>query len=162
MNDLLLELVKIGFHGAAIAMAILTYKLLGKALAMWGPNVNPSAGEILSKLLGEIRVFMGVCIVLFSVGVLAQLYAPPTKTPIASIMISPETWPKSIQEMGKHVFIKHEQNQIEMAGGLARININDKDTIRFVINDLVYEIELLDRNYKTLLTQRTPGGGFGE
>ena len=158
----LIELVKVGFHGAAIAMAIFTYKLLGKALRIWGPEADFSAGEILSKLLREIRVFMGVCIVLFLIGVAAQLFAPQTKKPIANIMISPASWPKSIEKMEDLISIKHELNLLNMVDGEARINIDNKDIIRFIINDLVYEIELLDRNYKTLLVNRSPGGGFGK
>ena len=162
MNNLILELVKVGFHGAAIAMAIFTYILLNKTLGTWGPKVDPKAGEILSQLLREIRVFMGVCIALFIVGVAAQLFAPQTNKPIAIIMVSPASWPKSIEKMEDLISVKHELNSLKMVDGETRINIDNKDTIRFIINDLVYEIDLLDRNYKTLLAHRSPLGGFGK
>ena len=158
-----LELVKVGFHGAAIAMAILTYKLIKKVIVIWKPDeVKPQAVEILSKLLKTIRVFMVVCISLFIVGVLAQILAQRTKPPIANIQVAPSSWPKSIQNMAQLITVKHGQDPVELVDGLASVNIADRDTIRFIMDELVYEINDLDISYKTLLTQRSPGGGFGK
>jgi hypothetical protein len=159
MNNLdIVELVKVGFHGAAIAMAILTFFLLRKAVANWGPDVPPGHIPVLNTLLREIRVFMCVSLLFFVLGVAAQIFVRPTKQTTAKVFVSPSRWPKSIDSFALLTRVKHEQKAIALDDGEASVAIDDRDEIRFMMDDLVMKLQELDANYKTLLSKQ--GVGF--
>ncbi len=162
-NLSLVDLASIGFHGAAIAMAILTFQLLRKALEMWGPDVDPEDGAILGRLLKEIRIFMGLCLILFITGVITQFLATPIHQPTtANVIVTPDSWPKDIKNYENLISVKHGKTALGWQAGIIEIQIDNKDNILFSINDLVNEVNRLNQEKKIILTTRTPTGGFGQ
>lgn len=162
MNEALLDLIKVGFHGAAIAMAILTFRLLHKSLAMWGPDARANSGGILDRLLKEVRIFMGLCLALFLIGVAAQIYTPARHQAMANVMVTPSPWPEELKHYEGFVSVSHDTTKIKIVDGLAQIQVGDKDNIRFGIDRLVNKLVELNSYNKTLLPTHTPLGGFGQ
>ncbi|MCP1517611.1 hypothetical protein J2Y74_001921 [Pseudomonas migulae] len=162
MNPILLDVIKVGFHGAAIVMAILTFRLLNKTLAMWGPDVASKAGGILGRLLKEVRIFMGLCLALFLIGVGAQIYTSAPHQTMANVMVTPSPWPEGLKQYEGFVLVSHDKAKVEIVEGFAQIQVGDKDNIRIGVERLVNKLgELSDYN-KTLLPTHTPMGGFGQ
>lgn len=164
MAEIIIGLVKVGFHGAAIAMAILSYRLLNRLVETWGPNTSGDNKSILTTQLTAVRNFMYMCVALFLVGIVAQVMAPlvaPSQTS-ARIEITPAKWPKNLASFEETIKVKHDRDTVQFDDGIASIDIYEKDMINVRLSGLVDKLNSLDRDYRTLLTSQSPGRGFGD
>ncbi|RON53957.1 hypothetical protein [Pseudomonas frederiksbergensis] len=162
MNAILLDVIKVGFHGAAIVMALLTARLLHQALNKWGPEVKNNAGGNLAKILKEVRVFMMLCFALFAIGVSAEFYTPSSHQAIANLMVTPSPWPEDLKPYEGYVTVSRDKLKVEIIDGFAQIEVGDKENIRIGVERLVNKLGELNADNKRLLPTRTPMRGFGE
>lgn len=157
MNPVLLDVIKVGFHGAAIAMAYLTYRLIHRAL-----DSDAKAGLNLDRVMGSVKLFMGLCVILFAIGVGAQFFTPTPRQNMAKVMVTPSPWPEQLKNYEGLVLISHEKKRVEVIEGFAEIQIYDKDNIRVGVERLVNVLADLSEKNKALLQRISPAGGFGE
>lgn len=87
-TDLLVSLVRLGFHGAALAMLFLGYMLMRRVL-------NAEATEQLGPRLAQVRFFLVVSLMFFLVGAGLELVRRAQMNDV-SISISPMPWPGGI------------------------------------------------------------------
>lgn len=154
MNPIVLDVIKVGFHGAAIAMAYLTYRLIHKTL-----DANSVSGVNLGRILGSVKLFMCLCVVLFTIGVGAQLFTPTSQ---AKVMVTPSPWPEQLKSYENLVLISHGKNKVDVVEGFAEIEVYDKDNIRVGIERLVNVLADLSEKNRALLQRVSPVGGFGQ
>ncbi|PBJ21593.1 hypothetical protein BSG18_30230 [Pseudomonas ogarae] len=157
MNPIVLDVIKVGFHGAAIAMAYLTYRLIHKAL-----DANAVSSSSLSRILGSVKLFMCLCVVLFIIGVGAQFFTPTQHQTMAKVMVTPSPWPEQLKSYEGLILISHEQRRVDVVEGFAEIEIYDKDNIRVGIERLVNVLADLSEKNRALLQRVSPVGGFGQ
>ncbi|MFB4250443.1 MULTISPECIES: hypothetical protein [Pseudomonas] len=157
MNPILLDIIKIGFHGAAIAMAYLTYRLIHKAL-----ETNSKSDINLERIMNSVKFFMGLCVVLFVIGVGAQLFTPTPRQTMTKVMVTPSPWPEQLKTYEDFILISHEQKKINIIDGFAEIQVYDKDNIRVGAERLVNVLADLSEKNKSLLQRASPAGGFGQ
>lgn len=157
MNPIVLDVIKVGFHGAAIAMAYLTYRLIHKAL-----DANAVPGVNLGGIMGSVKLFMCLCVVLFAIGVGAQIFTSTPHQTVAKVMVTPSPWPEQLKNYESLVLISHGKKKVDVVEGFAEIEGYEKDNIRVGIERLVNVLADLSEKNKALLQRVSPVGGFGQ
>lgn len=87
-EELFVPLVRLGFHGLALAMLVLGYRLLRQLL------LSPETKTLQPKLK-EVRVFLGISLVFFFSGASLELVRRAQRNEV-TIAISPMPWPGEI------------------------------------------------------------------
>lgn len=154
-----LDLVQVGFHGAAIAMAILSYRLLTQLLKMLQLNPTGDTLRWIKTHSGNVRMYMGLCLVLFIIGVLAQIFTAPVE---AKIMISPASFPNEIKDYEHTLKVSHIGAPLSFVSGRKVILLSDNDDIQINVDDLLRRMQKLTEISKHYYRSRTPVGGHGE
>ena len=157
--DNYLEIMKLGFHGAAIVSIMVTAKLLYDLNKKWGPEADASKLPILRESKKTINKFMLFSGILFLSGIAADLFSRNYMVePVAMIRFTPSEWPAEIDRYKGMVSISHQDKGVALKHNGVPVMVSDNDSIAFDMIKLVYEVDNLVKERKVLLNQATRGG----
>ncbi len=135
MLENFLPLITAGFHGFAVAMLYMGYKLL-KTVVARQVEANEENLKRLSILVREIRFFLVISLIFFFAGSGLQLYNQMRDNEIF-VLVSPRKMPsKDLMP----TILKNNNEEIRLNNGMATIRIKDKSTLDFITQQLVDEV----------------------
>ncbi len=135
------DIIKTGFHGAAIALVWVAFSHLRHISNVWEPaKLTPEALPVFRELTSTTRFLLIVSTLLFVIGVGAQLFTKPPEPTHVTLNVSPRHWTGELSYLQEFVEIVHGDTALNLQGGQMEIITRDRDSIAFNIERLVEDI----------------------
>lgn len=145
MDNLIIELVRLGFHGFALAMLLLGYRLIRTASSEGNP-------EFLDRRSKDIRFFMAVSVIFFVLGVGSELYA---KTQAIDLIIVVNPAPSAMQPEVEPIFKKGTDLLVlDWDTGHTTISVKHGEQLYLQFYSLTKEMERLQNVVEQLLKEQ--------
>lgn len=154
MPDIALELVRTGFHGLALVMLYLGYRLLATILSRKSADVVGDAMKVEAGRHKVVTKFMIISLVFFVLGVGSELYRH-SQAYTLTIAISPSVLPNGVESptLLKLIDLK----TVSFADGPEQITVRNDEAIMFQLDAMTAEIVHLQEVLGSQAIERVGG-----
>ncbi|MCP4214412.1 MAG: hypothetical protein GY765_07130 [bacterium] len=156
MNSIIVDLVRVGLHGFALALAYLGYSLLKKITNQELPADNPTELKKFEMSLKSVRFFLVISLIFFFGGAALHIvdkYYDVEKEYKIQLSIYPEKLPEELMPS-----IRNAGTPITLTSGTALLKINGKSSLVINAEKLQEELKVKDKKIMATTENEEEGG----